>query len=111
MDPSPDFPVCRESPRGSTRPDAESGAMSTKNRLLSIHRDSTTFLKDTVDFFQKHASKEIQIDSSKDLSEVVKERWPVAANERCGSVSNLVITVVHPLLVQALCFTNSNHRF
>lgn len=61
---------------------------SMRNRLLSIHHDSSNFLKETIDFFHKRASIETNIDHSKELSEAAKQRWPVVANERCGSVSD-----------------------
>ena len=102
--------------REGSNPDESS---STRRRLLSIHNDSTTFLKQTIDFFHNseapddaaaawcddegkamdqdagnhnHATAISCVNSSassvmalRQPSPQLQLRWPVVANERCGS--------------------------
>jgi len=62
----------------------------TRSRLISIHQDSTEFLKETLDFFQTQHFTDADIENVDEESakETSKDRWPVpiVANERCGSV-------------------------
>ena len=59
-------------------------------RLLSIFHDSTIFLRKTIEFYQGHKENdgdEHRKKISRPLSdnEETHLRWPVVANERCGS--------------------------
>lgn len=61
----------------------------TRSRLISIHQDSTEFLKETLDFFQTKHFNDADIENGDASAEASsKDRWlvPVVANERCGSV-------------------------
>ena len=61
----------------------------TRSRLISIHQDSTEFLKETLDFFQTQHFNNADIENvDASAEETFKDRWPVpvVANERCGSV-------------------------
>jgi len=61
-----------------------------RSRLISIHQDSTEFLKETLDFFQTQHFNDTEIENGDEsAAETSKDRWPmlpVVANERCGSV-------------------------